>query len=193
MKVLNASFIMLFMFDLSHVANAGMVHKIDLAKEDSKVEFTAIGRPSLLKINGTGGKAKGLMELEGSNVKGDISVGLSDMTTGISLRDTHMKEKYLEVNKFPNAVLKISNLKFEKDPYIEEFSQKNIPFKGKMNIHGIEHEVEGTADINSSKTEISVSAKTKTTITAHQITIPTYMGIKIADEIQVTAELKIKK
>ena len=192
MKVLNMSFI-IFAVSISFVANAGMIHKLDLAKEESKVEFTAIGKPSLLKISGIGGKAKGLMELDGSNVKGDISVEMSDMTTGISLRDTHMKEKYLEVNKFPNAVLKISDLKFEKDPYSEVFSQKNVPFKGKMNIHGIEHDVEGTADIDSSKSEISVSAKTKTTITAHQIAIPTYMGIKIADEVQVSAELKIKK
>lgn len=186
-------FLVGFLSLCSAVASASTAHQIDLAKEDSKVEFIAIGKPSLLKINGTGGKATGAIDIDGRNMKGDIKVGIGSMTTGISLRDTHMKEKYLEVDKYPEAELKISDLVFEKDLFGEVFIQKNIPFKGKMSIHGVEKDVEGTADVDSSKSEINVSAKTKTTISAHQISIPTYMGIKIADEVQVSAEFKIKK
>ena len=43
-----------------------------------------------------------------------ITVPLANLSTGIGLRDHHMKEKYLEVQKYPSATLTIarSALKF---------------------------------------------------------------------------------
>lgn len=165
----------------------------DLASEESKVEFKAVGRPSMLKINGTEGKLKGQVQISGENVSGEFIVSLDSMTTGISLRDEHMKKKYLETEKYPNAILKISDLKLTKNVLKETISQKEVPFKGLLNIHGIESPVEGTADIEATEKIISIIAKTRTNITAHKIELPSYLGIKVADVVDITTELKLKK
>lgn len=166
---------------------------IDLSSQESKVEFLAVGKPSMLKINGTGGKLKGHVRFTNLIVDADCTVPLEGITTGIGLRDEHMKNKYLEIAKFPEATLKISELKIEKDFLKEKGIQKNIPFKGKLKIHGNESDVEGTADIASDDKNISIQAKTKTNITAHKIDVPSYLGIKVADEVEIKVDLKIKK
>ena len=165
----------------------------DLSTQESKVEFFAVGKPSMLKINGVGGKLAGTIELAGMHAKGDFIVPLELITTGISLRDEHMKTKYLETKKFPEAVLKISKIKFDKDYLKESGSQKDVPFSGKLNIHGNESDVTGLADIESDGKGISFKASTTTSIAAHKIELPTYLGVKVADEITLKVDLKIKK
>lgn len=166
---------------------------IDLSKQDSKVEFLAIGKPSLLKINGKGGKLNGQLEVENKNVTGLLSVLLDPMTTGIALRDEHMKQKYLETGKFPEATLKITQLTMDKDYFAETGSQKNVPFKGLLKVHGIEKEVEGTADLDSNENTVNVKAKTQTQITSHNIDLPSYLGVKVADKVEINTETSIKK
>lgn len=170
-----------------------MKRTVDLLNHDSKIEFLAIGKPSLLKINGVSGKATGLLEISKNIVTGLLIVPLKEITTGISLRDEHMKEKYLEIEKYPEATLKISELKMEKDFFTENGSQKNVPFKGNLKIHGVEREIQGTADFESNDKIILVNAKTSTNITAHQIEIPSYLGIKVADLVEIKTEFRIKK
>ncbi len=166
---------------------------IDLSTQESKVEFVAVGKPSLIKINGTGGKLKGTLTIHDSKVDLEAIVPIASLTTGIELRDDHMKTKYLESGKYPDAKLVISDLKMEKNYFTEKFSQKNVPFKGKLSLHGQESDVEGFADIESDESSVAIIAKTKTNITSHKIDLPTYLGIKIADEVVITTELKIKK
>src|SRR6266550_946855 len=57
----------------------------------TEVSFTAVG-PAGLKIVGSGNDLK--VNDDGSTVK--VTVPLRGMKTGISLRDQHMHEKYLE-------------------------------------------------------------------------------------------------
>lgn len=178
---------------LSAQAEIDVKRTVDLLNHDSKVEFLAIGKPSLLKINGVGGRASGLLEISKNMVAGLIIVPLKEITTGISLRDEHMKSKYLETEKYPEATLRISELKMEKNFFTENGSQKNVPFKGNLTIHGVGKEIQGTADIESTDKTILVNAKTSTNITAHKIDIPSYLGIKVADLVEIKTELRIKK
>jgi len=69
---------------------------------DARVVFDAAG-PAGMKIEGTTSDLN-VAEDSGNVV---ITVPLANLTTGISLRDHHMRDKYLEVPKFPAAVLTI--------------------------------------------------------------------------------------
>ena len=64
--------------------------------KDAHVEFEAAG-PAGMKIEGT------TTDLNVSTTAGTSSstVPLANLSTGIALRDQHMKEKYLEVPKYP--------------------------------------------------------------------------------------------
>ena len=88
--------------------------KVDLSQAPSGVEFLAVGKPSALKINGTGGKLAGTIEVDGTEIKGRILVKINDFSTGISLRDQHMKEKYLETEKFSDAWLEIKKIELDR-------------------------------------------------------------------------------
>lgn len=176
-------------------ANAAINAKreIDLASQESKVEFLAIGKPSLIKIHGSGSRIKGKIESNANAISAQFIVPLKPLTTGVEMRDEHMKTKYLEVEKYPDAVLKISELKLASDPFQKSVDLKDVPFNGKLQIHGEEKDVSGTFDVVSDEKSVSIKAKTKTTIPAHKIAIPSYMGIKVADDVEISAEIKIKK
>lgn len=180
---------------LSSIGSTAVASKntIDLSSQESKIEFLAIGKPSLIKIRGTGGTVKGKLESENGLISGDFIVPLSPVTTGIGLRDDHMKTKYLETTKYPDAELSISSLKLPEDPFQKNVSLKDVPFAGKLKIHGSEKDVNGTLDVSSAGGIINITAKTKTTISAHNIDLPSYMGIKVADDVEIFADLKIKK
>lgn len=178
---------------LSQASLASPAKAIDVGTQDSKVEFLAVGRPSLMKIRGTGGKLKGKLELSGGSISGELSVPLDPVKTGIELRDEHMKKKYLETEKFPEATLTISSLTLEQDPLEKNFTAKDVPFKGKLKVHGVEQDVTGSLDVISEPNRINVSARVKTNITSHKIDLPSYLGIKVADDVEIFAELKLKK
>ena len=82
-------------------------------------------------------EVKGEATLTGDTVTADnIVVKLVGLKTGISLRDKHATEKYLEVGKFPDAVLTNATGKGGKG-------------HGKLKIRGIEKDVEGTGSLQS--------------------------------------------
>src|SRR5438132_1100528 len=73
-------------------------------------------------------------------VSGAIVVDLATLQTGIGLRDRHMKEKYLEVNRsdtFTTARLE--------EIRIERREGGSTTFHGKLTLHGEQRSVTGTA------------------------------------------------
>ena len=168
--------------------------KYNLSQQSSTVEFQAVGKPSMLKINGTGGKLIGNIEIELNHILGEFKVVLSDLTTGIELRDKHMKEKYLEVSKFPEASFNISKIALPTNFLTERKVFSAVPFEGKMKIKNMEKDIAGTADVDTTDiTQIKVSTEFKTGISQYQIDIPTYLGIKVADEVIIKTSMNLKK
>lgn len=173
--------------------SAATKKEIDLSKEDANVEFQAIVKPGSLHINGTGAKLTGNLTFMDKSLTGKIVVHLQELKTGIALRDEHMKEKFLEVNKYPDAVLTISEMSLPQNPFSTNVKMSSVPFKGLLLVHGVESKIEGAADIDSTGSQVIAEVKTKTTIPSHQIEKPSYLGVKVADDIDIQAHLKIKK
>src|SRR5262249_7061090 len=77
----------------------------------------------------------------GGVVKGTLTVDLIKLETGISLRDRHLRNNYLEVQKGGDfAVAKFENLK------IQKLSGKTT-FSGTLTLHGQQRDVTGTAEL----------------------------------------------
>lgn len=186
------AFVSVFLFSLlSHAAHSNVMSKarsFDLSRHDSNVTFRVTGASSLIDIEGTGAKLNGNIKITGTSVEGEFLVPLSSISTGNELRDEHIKS-YLEVAKFPYAILKISNLQLENKVLQEKVTQKGTPFKGKLFLHGQESEVSGTADINATEKVISVKARTKTLAANYKMDL----GAKVVDEIAINVGFDIKK
>src|SRR5262245_18665278 len=84
--------------------------EVALQDQAGSIEFNATGWPSALRIHGKGKGPDGTLTVTESAVTGSVAVDLGSLETGIALRDRHMKENYLQVDRYPKAVLNLSRL-----------------------------------------------------------------------------------
>src|SRR6185295_12492295 len=98
----------------------------------------------------------------GGAVKGTLAVDLMKLETGISLRDRHLRNNYLEVQKGPDyAIAKFDNIK------IQKLSGKTT-FSGTMTLHGQQRDISGTADLQQDGKGYKVDATFPLKISAFQ-------------------------
>lgn len=187
--------VLLSFFFLSGVETYSAVAKnswqTDLSKSESAVDFLAVGKPSAIKIRGKGAGLEGVLTGEDSKISGTIAVNLEKFDTGIGLRNQHMKEKYLEVAKFPKAIL--SNINIELGDFFnsDKLSKKGIPFEANLELHGVKNPVKGTADIERSGFDAKLKSQFKIKLSDYKIDVPKYMGITVAEDVDVNVEAKI--
>jgi polyisoprenoid-binding protein YceI len=119
----------------------------------------------------------------GGTVKGTLAVDLMKLETGISLRDRHLRNNYLEVQKGPDfAVAKLVNLKLERLP-------GKGTLRGLLTLHGQQREVSGVADVQQNGAGYTVMATFPVKISEFQIPEPTYLGVGVKDEITIRVKL----
>ena len=153
------------------------------------VDFLAVGRPSMLKIHGTGGGPEAKLQLDGAKLKGKITMDLNKLDTGISLRTEHMKEKYLDVKAYPKSILSLTDAAVDGDFSKTLSNGGEKTFRGKLSLHGKEKGVEGTYTAHDGV----VKAKFPLTISDYGIDIPKYLGITVADTVNVEVEIPLQK
>jgi polyisoprenoid-binding protein YceI len=133
----------------------------------------------------------GTLTLEGAKparLVGDVSMDLTTIDTGIALRNQHLKENYLEVAKgegYNKAVLSDIQLA---DVSGETFDG-TTPFTGTMLLHGVKHQVAGTAEIHSEGTSRRVRAEFPLVLTDWAVTPPEYLGVGVGSRLLVKVTL----
>lgn len=178
----------LLMLFLPTIAFANVKVKFD--EKVGKTEFLAVGNPGFLKINGTGKGPKGSVEVNKNLLSGTFEIDLNQLETGMKLRNDHMKDKYLEVKKFPTAKLIIEDSQLPQVWTLETPELKNQKLKGFIEMHGQKKPVVVECDINKSGL---VNAKFELKITDYKIDIPSFMGVTVADKVTVQVETKLGK
>lgn len=146
---------------------------------DSKVSFVSTANPGLITIEGVGGKFEDvvLVIAKDGKLTGNFKVKLDAFDTGINLRNEHMRDKYLEVKKYPLA----------------EFSFKNQPdsgvLKGIMKIKKDSKEMEFKYELKDGH----VTAKGFLNVKDFpSIGVPSYLGVTAADRVDISVEFKLK-
>lgn len=159
-------------------AAEGATHRV--SPEGAQVVFKARGRPTFITIEGSGTKLTGELSLGDPMVGGEMSFDLTGISTGISLRDDHLKEKYLETSKFPLARLSFADVRVE---------QGSFKFKGMLQLHGASKEVTGEAEILAGKLRAEFVLK----LSDFNIELPSFQGLKVADEVAVEVRAHLEK
>lgn len=159
---------------------------------DGNVGFLAVGKPSAIKIRGKGAAPKGDLHIAGKDVTGDLNFDVNSLNTGIEMRDRHMKEKYLQVDKFPTAQFKITKLALPADFTPNGFRADKVPFEGDLTLHGVTKPVKGIATISGNAGSTTGHMEFRTQITDYGIEIPNYMGVKVADKVDVDVDVVAK-
>lgn len=149
------------------------------------VEFTAVGWPSALTIHGKGEGIDGQLAVEGASLSGTLSFDLSGLSTGIGLRDRHMKEKYLEVAQHPRATLAVNGLSLAALPAGDRYDPVRVPWEGMLTLHGVTQRVAGEARIGRAGNAVKTVAEFTVDIGAFGVEVPSYMGITVAEKVEV--------
>ena len=183
------AFITLFTLTCMSILQAETIQFESTTKSGS-TNFEAVGKPAMIKINGTAPSPKSTLIFKDGAASLEAELDLDNFKTGIDLRDEHMKEKYLEVAKYPKAKLTITKVDFpldwEKNP--TKFSDRE--FTGTLNLHGKDAQIKGTHSMN----EKNISeAQFKINLNDHNIEIPNYLGIKVVDIITVKTQIQFEK
>jgi polyisoprenoid-binding protein YceI len=119
-----------------------------------------------------------------------VIVPLKNLSTGISLRDKHMKEKYLETEKYPDAELRVrrADLKVPTPGGREETSAKAL-----LKLHGREKPVVFNYRASESGGVYSVDGSLRLNIAEFGIITPTFMGVTVRPDVEVRASFRVEQ
>jgi len=105
-----------------------------------------------------------------------------------SLQRTHFNEDYMESDVYPNSTFKGKIIE-ETDLTVPGTYQ--IRAKGKMNVHGVENDRIIKCTLVVSENKIDVKANFTVFLEDHNISIPSIVNQKIAEEIKLDVNLTL--
>lgn len=154
--------------------------------KDGKAQFLAVGKPALMKIHGEGAKVTGQLKIENGAATGEFKLKLDEFDTGIALRDEHMKEKYLKTKEHPEAVLKIESLKLPAGFKVGQTLSEQT-FEGQLTLKGKTAPVTGTFSVQGPG--LTTKAKFPIDLEKYEVGVPRYMGITVAQTVDVEIDI----
>jgi polyisoprenoid-binding protein YceI len=176
--------LILFFFLIINVAQAQQ-----FLTETGYVNF--LSKAPLSDFNGESKQLHGLIDVEKNML--DFYIDLNTLDTGIGLRDKHMRDNYLETEKFPFAEF---SGKMSPVPNLVLGISNKVTASGKFKIHGIERQIEvkGTL-IKNPKGEVELIAAFDILLSEYDIPVPKLVFYELAEKQEVTlkATLKPKK
>ena len=129
---------------------------------------------------------KGRLSVDPSTtaLAGELSVELKTLDTGISLRNRHMLDNYLEVQKsedFETAVL--SNI--DVGALTSGVTEGQSRFTARLRLHGTTQPVAGHATMSRRESSVRVEASFPVRISDYGIADPRYLGVGVKNEVAV--------
>jgi len=162
------------------LAGAAAANDTPLRIKNGEVSVTCpltVGGSFEAKTNAVDGEVA--VASQAAPLKGELTVDLQTLETGIGLRDRHMKNNYLQVEKGEEfAEARLQDIRVEK-------LEGKTTFKGVLTLHGERKEVAGMAELKPNGAGYRVDAEFTVRLSDFQIPDPTYLGVGVKDEIQV--------
>ena len=123
---------------------------------------------------------------DGADYSGELRVDLSTLDSGIGLRNSHLRDTYLEVERGPefrHAVL--SGIVLD-DPLPAGASRHETTFSGTLSLHGVQRPIEGEAELRRRDGRIQVEATFSVSLEMFDIPPPRYLGVGVRDTVEIT-------
>jgi polyisoprenoid-binding protein YceI len=152
---------------------------------ESKVTFIATG-PGGIKIEGQTAQ----LEFKEKAEEWEIVVALDTLTTGLSLRDRHMKEKYLETPKYPKAELVVRKSEL-RPPSGGSSSEGKAP--AILKLHGRQKEVSIGYRVRRASNGYVVNGTIRLDMRDYDVATPSYLGVSVKPDVEVAASFEVKE
>lgn len=172
---------MKYLLLLLMITTPSFAEAVDHSITMGQVTFEAIGSPGFLRINGESGELVGkVKELDGK-ASGTFFIKVDTFKTGMSLRDRHMKEKYMLTEKHPHATLVLSPTTLTSE----------FPWDGTLTLKGVTKPVKGTGKMAKAGKGRTVEAHFKINLKDFEVDIPSYLGISVAETVNLSVSVKV--
>ena len=179
---------LLFIFIL---INAALSEEYHVLKSDSN-EVKFISDAPVENVEGVTDEIDGYLYFgDGDFTKNSqlyFEVNLNSLDTGIGLRNRHMRENYLETDKYPLTYYKgkiVDSTKINDS----EFS---VTSDGKISIHGVEKPLTVQAKIYKHDDQFRIKSQFDVKLSDFNIKIPSIMFYKINEDISLKLNFYIK-
>jgi polyisoprenoid-binding protein YceI len=149
----------------------------------STVSFTAIG-PAGLRIVGTTPDLS--VADDGQQV--EIKVPLANLTTGIGLRDSHMRDKYLQVGTYPDARLVVPRAALQLPA---DGADGDATGTGMMTLHGQSRPIAFHYKLSRRGQKIAVTGDMPVNMNNFGITTPGYLGLSVKPDVTVSVQFSV--
>ena len=158
------------------------------------VRFTS--QTQVAEFEGVTDKIDGYVLLDGEPLSdttgGDdtelyFEVDLASLDTGIGLRNRHMRDDYLEVEKYPYASFKGKIVHSEASGN----GDARLTATGTFTVHGVSMDREITCDVTPTGPGYRAKCAFPVLLSDHHIEIPKVMFLKLSNEIQVDVEFTV--
>ena len=123
---------------------------------------------------------------DGGNYAGELRVDLATFDTGISLRDNHLRDNYLEVARGPDFQRAVLSSIALDDPLPDGGGRQETGFSGMLSLHGVQGEVTGEAELRRRDGRIEVRATFPVSLEEFDIPPPRYLGVGVRDTVEIT-------
>lgn len=174
--------------------------KLELATSKNKIEFLVTGDLGGISVPGKlaedykgTGPLVGALQLSKNTVTGSAVYELNALTTGIGLRDNHMKNKYLDVKTHPQAKLTIETLTLP-DTLVSgaTTSAEKVPFTGKMEVKGTTKPVTGTVNVTRKADDYDFKFNWDLKLSDFGIDTPSFMEVTLTEKVSLEASIQGK-
>ena len=125
------------------------------------------------------------LDVDDQGAKIVIKVPLRNLTTGIALRDDHMRNKYLQIGSYPNAELSVDRASIH---FPTGDGTASGDANGTMAIHGKTKNVSFHYNVARTGGSLHVGGTTKLDIRDYGIDIPSYLGVTVKPDIDVEVQ-----
>jgi len=174
------------------LASAAAAREFVVAAGDPcKIEFES--KAAMETFTGKTNKVTGTIDLDpaqlGENIAVHVEVDMASLTTGSGLRDRHMRENHLNVDKFPTAVFtggSISNLS------AHELTAGQVVtgvIAGEMDLHGVKKTLSAPIEMSLSGETLHVVAHFPVALADFSIPRPQMLVMKLGETQKVTVDV----
>ena len=123
---------------------------------------------------------------DGADYAGVLRVDLATLDSGIGLRNSHLRDNYLEVERGPEFREAVLSSIVLDDPLPAGAGRHETTFSGTLSLHGVQRPIEGEAELRRRDGRMQVEATFSVSLEAFDIPPPRYLGVGVRDTVEIT-------
>jgi polyisoprenoid-binding protein YceI len=163
--------------------------------DDGKSSATFVSDAPLETMVGKTSKVTGTLTVDLMDItkaKGSFKSPVVSLRTDNDLRDEHLQgDGWFDAKKNPNIHFEITEVVLGKKAATELKKNKDtkVQVKGKFTAHGVTKPITASGTVKWTDAELHIKAKFTVALEDHEISVPSIVRLKVANDIAVSVDL----